>query len=96
VDSQSTSIENTTADETTVGGGDVSTDQNATDATGGEGQQSSALTYKEAEVEEEMPEAPEVEEEVDEPVVKRTKKAEVPSAAPKAKLADVVSAWSDN
>jgi hypothetical protein len=38
----------------------------------------------------------EVEEEVDEPVVKRTKKAEVPAAAPKAKLADVVSAWSDN
>jgi hypothetical protein len=38
----------------------------------------------------------EVEEEVDEPVVKRTKKAEVPPAAPKAKLADVVSAWSDN
>ena len=38
----------------------------------------------------------EVEEEVDEPVVKRAKKAEVPAAAPKAKLADVVSAWSDN
>jgi hypothetical protein len=38
----------------------------------------------------------EVEEEVDEPVVKRTKKVEVPAAAPKAKLADVVSAWSDN
>lgn len=38
----------------------------------------------------------EVEEEVDEPVVKRTKKAEVPPAAPKAKLADVVNAWSDN
>jgi hypothetical protein len=38
----------------------------------------------------------EEEEEVDEPVVKRTKKAEVPPAAPKAKLADVVSAWSDN
>jgi hypothetical protein len=36
------------------------------------------------------------EEVVDEPVVKRTKKAEVPPAAPKAKLADVVSAWSDN
>lgn len=36
------------------------------------------------------------EEVVDEPVVKRAKKAEVPPAAPKAKLADVVSAWSDN
>ena len=33
---------------------------------------------------------------VEEPVVKRTKKAEVPPAAPKAKLADVVNAWSDN
>lgn len=33
---------------------------------------------------------------VDEPVVKRAKKAEVPPAAPKAKLADVVNAWSDN
>jgi hypothetical protein len=38
----------------------------------------------------------EVEEEIDEPVVKRVKKAEVPAAAPKAKLADVVNAWSDN
>jgi hypothetical protein len=38
----------------------------------------------------------EVEEEVDEPVVKRAKKVEVPAAASKAKLADVVSAWSDN
>jgi hypothetical protein len=37
-----------------------------------------------------------VEEVIDEPVVKRAKKAEVPPAAPKAKLADVVSAWSDN
>jgi len=36
------------------------------------------------------------EEVVDEPVVKRAKKAEVPPAAPKAKLADVVNAWSDN
>jgi len=36
------------------------------------------------------------EEVVDEPVVKRAKKAEMPPAAPKAKLADVVSAWSDN
>jgi hypothetical protein len=36
------------------------------------------------------------EEVVDEPVVKRAKKAEVPPAASKAKLADVVSAWSDN
>jgi hypothetical protein len=35
-------------------------------------------------------------EEVDEPVVKRVKKAEVPPAAPKAKLSDVVNAWSDN
>lgn len=33
---------------------------------------------------------------VEEPVVKRAKKAEVPPAAPKAKLADVVNAWSDN
>ena len=33
---------------------------------------------------------------IEEPVVKRTKKAEVPPAAPKAKLADVVNAWSDN
>ena len=39
--------------------------------------------------------APEVEV-VEEPVVKRAKKAEVPPAAPKAKLADVVNAWSDN
>jgi hypothetical protein len=38
----------------------------------------------------------ESEAEPDEPVVKRTKKAEVPPAAPKAKLADVVNAWSDN
>ena len=42
--SEPTSTGATTADETTVGGGDVSTDQNATDATGGEGQQSPALT----------------------------------------------------
>ena len=35
-------------------------------------------------------------EEVDEPVVKRAKKAEVPPAASKAKLSDVVNAWSDN
>ena len=35
-------------------------------------------------------------EEVDEPVVKRVKKTEVPPAAPKAKLSDVVNAWSDN
>jgi hypothetical protein len=41
--------------------------------------------------------APEEEPEtVDEPVVKRAKKAEVPPAAPKAKLADVVNAWSDS
>lgn len=39
---------------------------------------------------------PAFESEVEEPVVKRTKKAEVPPAAPKAKLADVVNAWSDN
>jgi len=40
---------------------------------------------------------PEAEAEVvEEPVVKRAKKAEVPPAAPKAKLADVVNAWSDN
>jgi hypothetical protein len=38
----------------------------------------------------------ESEAEPDEPVVKRAKKTEVPPAAPKAKLADVVSAWSDN
>jgi hypothetical protein len=37
-----------------------------------------------------------VSEEVDEPVVKRAKKTEVPPAAPKAKLSDVVNAWSDN
>ena len=42
------------------------------------------------------PEAEAEPEAVDEPVVKRAKKAEVPPAAPKAKLADVVSAWSDN
>jgi hypothetical protein len=35
-------------------------------------------------------------EEVDEPVVKRAKKTEVPPSAPKAKLSDVVNAWSDN
>ena len=35
-------------------------------------------------------------EEVDEPVVKRAKKTEAPPAAPKAKLSDVVNAWSDN
>jgi hypothetical protein len=41
--------------------------------------------------------APEADVEVvEEPVVKRAKKAEVPPAAPKAKLADVVNAWSDN
>jgi hypothetical protein len=38
----------------------------------------------------------EPEEVIEEPVVKRTKKAEAPSAAPKANLADVVSAWSDS
>lgn len=36
-----------------------------------------------------------VAEEIDEPVVKRAKKTEVPPAAPKAKLSDVVNAWSD-
>lgn len=36
-----------------------------------------------------------VEAEVEEPVKRASKKAEVPSAAPKAALADVVSAWSD-
>jgi hypothetical protein len=35
-------------------------------------------------------------EEIDEPVVKRAKKTEVPPSAPKAKLSDVVNAWSDN
>ena len=42
--------------------------------------------------------APKVEveaEEVEEPVKRASKKAEVPPAAPKASLADVVSAWSD-
>jgi hypothetical protein len=41
-------------------------------------------------------EEPDVEEVIEEPVVKRAKKAEAPSAAPKANLADVVSAWSDS
>jgi hypothetical protein len=41
-------------------------------------------------------EEPDAEEVIEEPVVKRAKKAEAPSAAPKANLADVVSAWSDN
>jgi hypothetical protein len=44
--------------------------------------------------------APAVQEEpdevIEEPVVKRAKKAEAPPTAPKANLADVVSAWSDN
>jgi hypothetical protein len=44
--------------------------------------------------------APVVQEEpdevIEEPVVKRAKKAEAPPTAPKANLADVVSAWSDN
>jgi hypothetical protein len=44
VDSEPTAIEDTATDETTVGGGDVSTDQNVTDATGREGQQSTTLT----------------------------------------------------
>jgi hypothetical protein len=44
VDSQSTSAENTATDEATVGGGDVSTEQNAGDATGRKGQQSTTLT----------------------------------------------------
>jgi hypothetical protein len=35
-------------------------------------------------------------EEVQEPVKRASKKAEVPPAAPKAALADVISAWSDN
>lgn len=35
-------------------------------------------------------------EEVQEPVKRASKKAEVPAAAPKAALADVISAWSDN
>lgn len=39
--------------------------------------------------------AAEAEAEVEEPVKRASKKAEVPSAAPKAALADVVSAWSD-
>lgn len=38
----------------------------------------------------------EVEEVIEEPVVKRSKKAEAPTAAPKSNLADVVSAWSDS
>jgi len=38
----------------------------------------------------------EVEEVIEEPVVKRSKKAEAPPAASKANLADVVSAWSDS
>ena len=41
-------------------------------------------------------EEPDAEEVIEEPVVKRSKKAEAPPAAPKANLADVVSAWSDN
>jgi hypothetical protein len=41
-------------------------------------------------------EEPDAEEVIEEPVVKRAKKAEAPPAAPKANLADVVSAWSDN
>lgn len=40
-------------------------------------------------------EEPEVEV-IEEPVVKRSKKAEAPTATPKANLADVVSAWSDS
>ena len=40
-------------------------------------------------------EEPEVEV-IEEPVVKRSKKAEAPTAVPKANLADVVSAWSDS
>ena len=38
----------------------------------------------------------EVEEAIEEPVVKRSKKAEAPPATPKSNLADVVSAWSDS
>jgi hypothetical protein len=38
----------------------------------------------------------EVEEVVEEPVKRASKKAEVPPAAPKAALSDVISAWSDN
>jgi hypothetical protein len=38
----------------------------------------------------------ETEEVIEEPVVKRSKKAEAPPTAPKANLADVVSAWSDS
>ena len=41
----------TTADETTVGGGDVSTDQNVADATGGEGQQPRTLTDRQQRIE---------------------------------------------
>jgi hypothetical protein len=41
-------------------------------------------------------EEPDAEEVIEEPVVKRAKKAEAPSTAPKANLADVVSAWSDS
>ena len=48
---KSTATKNTSTDETTVGGGDVSTQQDDTDATGGKGQQSTALTYQEAEIE---------------------------------------------
>ena len=44
VDSQSTATKDTATDETTVGGGDVSTDQNAGNASGREGQQSTTLT----------------------------------------------------
>lgn len=38
----------------------------------------------------------ETEEVIEEPVVKRSKKVEAPPTAPKANLADVVSAWSDS
>lgn len=41
-------------------------------------------------------EEPDAEEVIEEPVVKRSKKAEAPPTAPKANLADVVSAWSDS
>jgi len=48
---KSTATKNSTADETTVGGGDVSTDQNATDATGGKGQQPRTLTDRQQRIE---------------------------------------------
>jgi hypothetical protein len=40
--------------------------------------------------------AEEPEDPIEEPVVKRAKKADAPPTAPKANFADVVNAWSDN